>query len=189
MNFLLPADEYFIKAGRAVKDEEFYGGFEQIENGIGMTAKFMSEANAALLRIAEETDGNPKKAKPKKTLIISGVSAAEINRELAEKCCALSEGLEVEVLPVVNDFFGSTVTCTGLLTGKDMVKALEEFLKERSADEVIIASNTMKEFEEVFLCGMTLKEFKKALKRYGVKVKVNALGGEGLIKILSENKE
>ena len=30
---------------------------------------------------------------------------------------------------------------------------------------------------------------KKALKRYGVKVKVNAFGGEGLIKILSENKE
>ena len=187
VNFLLPADEYFIKAGRAVKDEEFYGGFEQIENGIGMTAKFMSEANAALLRIAEETDGNSKKAKPKKTLIISGVSAAEINRELAEKCCALSEGLEVEVLPVVNDFFGSTVTCTGLLTGKDILAAVQAYREKGGKfDEILMPGNVLREFEEVFLCGMSLQELKKKL---GFKnIKINREGGYGFVEILTARK-
>lgn len=40
VNFLLPADEYFVKAERPLKDAGFYGAFEQIENGIGLTAKF-----------------------------------------------------------------------------------------------------------------------------------------------------
>ena len=184
VNFLLPADEYFVKAERALKSKEFYGNFEQIENGIGLTTKFQAEAYEALSK-----QGKIRLSSLKTSVLVTGVSAAKINAPLYQSIENSVDGLTIYSLPVVNEFFGSTVTCTGLLTGKDMVKSLEEFLKERSADEVIIASNTMKEFEEVFLCGMTLKEFKKALKRYGVKVKVNAFGGEGLIKILSENKE
>ena len=48
VNFLLPADEYFVKAGREFKSAEFYGDFEQIENGIGMTALFLREVQQAL---------------------------------------------------------------------------------------------------------------------------------------------
>ena len=44
----------------------------------------------------------------------------------------------------------------------------------------------MKEFEDVFLCGMPLSELEKSLSGFGVKVRVNRGGGYGLIKILSE---
>lgn len=183
VNFVLPADEYFVKAEREWKPAEFYGEFEQIENGIGMTRKFSDEAESAIDAL------KPFALKKKKTsVVITGVSAAKINRQIADKITEKVANLEIVVLPVVNRFFGETVTCTGLLTGRDILAALEEY-RERNGefDEVVLPANTMKEFEEVFLCGMSLKELKKKLKR-GV-VSVNRDGGYGFVRILSaENR-
>lgn len=182
VNFVLPADEYFIKAGLPFKEKEFYGEFEQIENGIGMTSKFLSEIDDALREIPS---GYALK-KSKKYLLISGVSARKIIDGVLKKAVRKIGGIEAEVLPVENEFFGRTVTCTGLLTGVDIANAVEEYKKRGGKfDELILPANTMKEFEQVFLCGMTLKALKKRLK---CKISINANGGHGLIKILSNGK-
>lgn len=187
VNFLLPADEYFVKAERPFKSVEFYGDFEQIENGIGMTSKFEMEVNGALAALLAENDGGRYTLKAKKrSVIISGVSAAKINATIAKRCEEVIDGLTVEILPVKNEFFGETVTCTGLLTGKDILRALEKYRRESGDfDEVILAGNTMKEFEDVFLCGMTLDELKK---KSGMEnIRVNRDGGYGFVDILSTN--
>ncbi|MBR2442282.1 MAG: DUF512 domain-containing protein [Clostridia bacterium] len=182
VDFLLPADEYFVKAGLPFKDAEFYGDFEQIENGIGMTSKFLSEAELALSEL-----GNIALKKPKKSLVISGVSAAKINETLAKKCEEQMTGLQVKVLPVVNAFFGSTVTCTGLLTGRDILSAVQAYQNEGGEfDEIVLPANVFKEFEEVFLCGMTLKELKEKL--HFDNIRVNADGGYGFVDILGERR-
>ena len=187
VNFLLPADEYFVKAERPFKSAEFYGDFEQIENGIGMTSKFEMEVNGALAALLAENDGGRYALKAKKrSVIISGVSAAKINATIAKRCEEVIDGLTVEILPVKNEFFGETVTCTGLLTGKDILRALEKYRRESGDfDEVILAGNTMKEFEDVFLCGMTLDELKK--KSSMENIRVNRDGGYGFVDILSTN--
>lgn len=179
VNFLQPADEYFIRAGREVKDEEFYGNFEQIENGVGMTREFLNSAEAVLSELTPKA-----LRKPKKVLMISGVSAKTINDELAGKVMQKMQGLTVETLAVENEFFGKTVTCTGLLTGIDISNAILKYIEtHKKPDEVILPSNTLKEFEDVFLCGMTLKELKK---RVGVKITVNRAGGHGLVRLLTK---
>ena len=183
VNFLLPADEYFVKAERRMKDVAFYGNFEQIENGIGLTTKFLSEAETALDALQE----NYRLPKAKKTLLISGVSAAKTTKALVQKCNEKISGLQAEILPVVNAFFGETVTCTGLLTGRDIVNAIEDYRKQGGRfDEIVLAGNTMKEFEDVFLCGMTLKQMKKALRFDNIRV--NRDGGYGFVEILSTLK-
>lgn len=182
VNFVLPADEYFVKAERSFKPTEFYGDFEQIENGIGMTSKFLFEAESAL----EELDGARLK-KPKTSLIISGVSAAKVNRDFAKKAEEKIQGLTVKILPIENEFFGKTVTCTGLLTGKDILAALKKYRDEGGEwDEIVLPANTLKEFEDVFLCGTTLKELKTAINCKNVRV--NRDGGRGLVQILSSKK-
>ena len=182
VDFLLPADEYFMKAGRPLKGVEFYGDFEQIENGIGMTAKFLEEAENALASLEE--GGRYALSKPKRSIIISGVSAKGVLQTVADRCNDAVEGLHAEVLAVENEFFGHTVTCTGLLTGVDILHALETLRKETgNFDEVLLAGNTMKEFEDVFLCGMTLETLKKKL---GFKnIKINREGGYGVVEILT----
>ena len=182
VDFLLPADEYFVKAGRPFKSKDFYGDFEQIENGIGMTTKFLDEAETALAALEE--GGRYALKKPKRSVIISGVSAKGIVQKVADRCNQAVDGLKAEVLAVENDFFGNTVTCTGLLTGVDMLRALEKLREETGPfDAVLLAGNTMKEFEDVFLCGMSLNELKKKL---GFKnIKINREGGYGLVEILT----
>ncbi|MBR2321730.1 MAG: DUF512 domain-containing protein [Clostridia bacterium] len=182
VDFLLPADEYFIKAGRPLKGVDFYGDFEQIENGIGMTTKFLDEAENALIALKE--GGRYALSKPKRSIIISGVSAKGVLQTVADRCNDAVEGLHAEVLAVENEFFGHTVTCTGLLTGVDILHALETLRKETgNFDEVLLAGNTMKEFENVFLCGMSLDELKKKL---GFKnIKINREGGYGFVEILT----
>ena len=187
VNFLLPADEYFIKAQRPFKPVEFYGEFEQIENGIGLTTKFLSEAQAALNELTLQNEGGRYALNAsKRTLIVSGVSAGNVLQTLANECNERIVGLQAEVLPVVNEFFGETVTCTGLLTGKDILAALKAYFEKCGApDEVVLAVTTMKEFEDVFLCGMTLAEMKAGLQFENIRI--NREVGYGFVEILSTN--
>ena len=161
-------------------DKAFYGDFEQIEHGSGLTTKFLHEAFSAL----EETDCFVRK-KAKKFLLVCGVSAAKTLRELVAACNEKLQGVTVELLPVKNDFFGETVTCTGLLTGTDIARAVEEYKAAGgSFDELVLSGNTLKEFEDVFLCGMTLDGLKKRLKTQ--RIRVNRSGGYGLIEIITK---
>ena len=179
VDFLLPADEYFVKAEREFKGVEFYGEFEQIENGVGMTSKFHFEAYNAL----DELPQGFALKKPKKSLLISGVSGAKANAKLIKECNDKIGGLQAEILAVRNEFFGETVTCTGLLTGKDIAKAVEEYTASGGVfDEILLPSSVLKEFDEVFLCGMSLKQLKKRL--HCKNIRVNYDGGYGLINML-----
>ena len=52
-------------------------------------------------------------------------------------------------------------------------------------DELVLAGNTMKEFEDVFLCGMSLDGLKEQIQTKNVRV--NRDGGYGLIEIFTKN--
>ncbi|MBQ2769284.1 MAG: DUF512 domain-containing protein [Clostridia bacterium] len=182
--FLLPADEYFVKAGREFKPAAFYGDFEQIENGIGMTSKFLLETNAALEGLTQKNGGRYALKKEKRSLLISGVSAEAVNERILRECEKTIAGLTASVLAVKNRFFGETVTCTGLLTGQDILAAVREYKAQGGRfDEIVLPGNTMKEFEDVFLCGMTLDGLKKELGFENIRI--NREGGYGLVEILS----
>ena len=142
----------------------------------------MEETDRALALLKQ--GGRYALKKPKRSIVVSGVSAKDIVQSVVDSCNEAVDGLHAEVLAVENDFFGHTVTCTGLLTGTDILNALKKLREETGAfDEVVLAGNTMKEFEEVFLCGMSLTELKKKL---GLKnIKINRTGGYGFVEILT----
>ena len=179
----------FVKAEQPLKPVDFYGNFEQIENGIGLTTKFLSDAESALSALSNLSAwraGVATLKTPKTSLLICGVSAAKVTADLVAKANDAIGGLTAVLLPVENKFFGSTVTCTGLLTGVDMCEAVELYRANGgSFDELVLDGNTMKEFEDVFLCGMTLEGMKA---RLGVEnIRINRGGGAGLIDILSSD--
>ncbi len=161
VNFLLPADEYFIRSGRDFKPAEFYGDFSQIENGIGMTSKFLSEFEESVYKIRLK--------RTRRVAVVTGVSAASVLDRVCSIANSYADNLKAFAFPVENNFFGKTVTCTGLLTGGDIAAALEE--NAEKFDYVIIPSNTLKEFEDVFLDDMTVGQLKKRLK--GKKIIIN----------------
>lgn len=154
VSFLLPADEYFIRSGREFKPCQFYGDFAQIENGIGMTSKFIEEARGGIYSVSLK--------KPRRVAVVTGVSAYKVTQEMCEEANAAAKNLHSFALPVENAFFGKTVTCTGLLTGGDIAAALEK--NYDGFDCAVIPANTLKEFEDVFLDDMTVKQLKKRVK-------------------------
>ena len=161
VNFVLPADEYFVRSEREFKPVEFYGDFSQIENGIGMTAKFIDEAGEGIYRTSLK--------KERRVAVVTGVSAYKVIEDMCKRANAAAENLQAFALPVENDFFGKTVTCTGLLTGCDIAAALTE--NSDKFDYAVIPSNTLREFEDVFLDNMTVKQLKKRV--HGKKIIIN----------------
>jgi len=87
------------------------------------------------------------------------------------------EGLNLEILPVENKFFGTSVTVSGLLTGRDIIKALLD--RTESKDVVLVPDVVLKEGEDIFLDDITLKDMEEAL---GTSVKKIESTPEGLIK-------
>ena len=151
-NFVCLADEFYFKAGLEVEPYEFYGDFPQIENGVGLTAKFRRE-------IQDSVAPSVNFAKP---LIISGTSASGFIRKMADLVEEKTEGLKCEVLEVENEFFGKTVNCSGLLVGQDIINAIIKSKLEY--DYIVLPCSTLKD-NEVFLDGITLKEFENKLKK------------------------
>ena len=112
---------------------------------------------------------------PRRVTAVTGVAAAESICTLCKELEAAVEGLSIQVVPVVNHFFGETITVAGLLTGRDMVEQLKGL---ELGDEVLIPANTLRADGDLFLCGMTPDELSRTL---GVKVRVCPNDGAGFL--------
>ncbi len=151
-NFGILADEFYIRAGLEIPKPETYGEFTQVGNGVGMTAKFIMEIDENLKPSTNSGE----------FLIVSGVSASGILTEQAQKVSKAIKGVSIKVKPIINEFFGDTVTCTGLLTATDILKGIEN---EKSFDYLVIPDVCLKQDEDVFLDDITLKEFQKRVNK------------------------
>lgn len=161
-NFVLPADEFYLKAETKEENAEFYNDYCQIENGVGLVSFFK-----------ESYPENAVKSSYKRTfLIVTGVSAYKMIKEYAKKTELKTDGLKIYVVPCENRFFGSSVTCAGLLVGQDILRAVRQF--DQPFDELCLSDAMLKDGETVFLDGMTLKELSDKI---GKPVRVTSADG------------
>ena len=146
--FVYLGDEFYFLAGYDIPPAAYYDGFPQIENGIGMTRNFIDEFHAA-----QTTATNKKIAVD----IVCGTSIASVLKNLAAEIP--NKNLDARVLPVVNDFFGSTVNVSGLLTGGDIISALKK--NNRPRDKILIPATALRSGEETFLDDVTVDDLRK----------------------------
>jgi NifB/MoaA-like Fe-S oxidoreductase len=85
------------------------------------------------------------------------------------------DGLTVELTPVVNAFFGGSVTCAGLLTGKDILKSLEN-RRDTPGEALLLPSVAFKEDEDIFLDDIRLEELSARLGHPVLKTEATARG-------------
>lgn len=102
--------------------------------------------------------------------------------EQVDKLKSLCPNLNVEIYKIVNNFFGESITVSGLLTGRDICEQLEG---KPLGDELLIPQNCLRHGEDVFLCGMTVSEMSE---RLGVPVRTSGNDGYELAEaILNES--
>ncbi|HWR71567.1 MAG TPA: DUF512 domain-containing protein, partial [Nitrospirota bacterium] len=145
-----PSDEFYIKAGSAVPSPSFYEDFPQIENGVGMVARFREDARRVRF---------PRKIAPTMLVLVTGTSIGPLFKTMTQKLSRI-RGLTVRLVTAQNRFFGPSVTVAGLLTGRDIYQALKG---KRTGDLVVVPANALKEEEDLFLDGMTLIGLEKRL--------------------------
>ena len=167
------SDELYLRAERSLPEVGFYGDFPQIENGVGILRLFEEEYVDAL------TEVEPPK-KERHVVLASGVSSAAFMREMLLK--HPMENVTVDVLPIENHFFGTTVTVSGLLTGSDVVRECAGI----KADAVQLWSGMLCADGDMFLDGMKIAQ---VCARLASPVIVSKGGGAGFARALSGNHQ
>ena len=155
---MFPSDEFYLIAERELPPYEFYEDFPQIENGVGMLRDLEEEFLWAL----EDT---PSREVHRRVTIPTGEAAFDFLNRLFDAAREKFPGLEINLVPVHNDFFGGTVDVTGLLVGQDLVRRLS---RETLGDEILIPNAMLMADEDVFLDDMTLDTLSEEL---GVRAK------------------
>ena len=175
-------DEFYLKGEVQFPKEEFYEGYPQIENGVGMITSMQTEFDWAAEDIeAEQSEKNTVK---RTVSVATGYAAYDFIRELADHTEKLFDGLKVNVYKIRNDFFGENITVAGLLTGQDVLAQLKEYAEKGGLGEKLILPKVMLRAEgDLFLDGMTPKELSEGLG--GIKIIFNQSEGEAFINALT----
>ena len=115
--FVYLSDEWYYLTGKPFPRAAHYRGYAQIENGVGMTRKMLDDWARLRRKLP--------KAVPEATHItlVTATMAQGVMTKLVTDLNAI-DGLQVDLLPVVNGFFGPLVTVAGLLCGNDILDAL-----------------------------------------------------------------
>lgn len=149
--FVFPSDEFYCLSQRPIPPDEAYEDYPQIENGVGMLRMFETD-----LAFAAE-DYPVSETPPRHLLIACGTSVAPYMQRWCDHYAP--RGTTVKVQPIINRFFGESVTVSGLITGQDLM----EQLKGAACDEILIVRDMIRNEGDLFLDDTTVEEVQRAL--------------------------
>jgi putative radical SAM enzyme (TIGR03279 family) len=96
------SDEWYLRLGEDVPPLPAYDGLDLTENGVGLARRFLESDASGSTHHAPRT-------------LVTGTLFAPL----------LRSATDADVIPVVNHFFGETVTVAGLLTAQDVIAELQ----------------------------------------------------------------
>jgi len=180
---LFLADEFYLMSGTKLPDASEYGAFEQIENGVGIAAKFIAEIDEALSEPGREEHASGLKGR-----VITGKLAAPVVSDTIGRLNR-ALGTRLSVVEVRNEFFGDSVTVCGLLVGGDIERAIQK--AGLASDEVAlipdvaleVGSQERKGDSRRFIDGMTLGTLKQ---KTGAAVVAAPVCGSEFVRFLKE---
>lgn len=149
--FIRLSDEFYMLAQEEIPNSKFYGEFDQLEDGVGMVR---------ILR--ENISNNINEVNINKTgeiSFITGTSAYDELNSVAEMIMQKNNKIKINVIKVINDFFGDTITVAGLLTGKDIINSLK---LNNIQGNIIIPRNMLRAGDTIFLDDITLEDIETA---------------------------
>ena len=158
------ADEFYLKAKAEIPGADYYEEYPQIENGVGLIRSFLDEFGIATEDISELSRAVVNK---RSVAVATGVAAYETIKSSADSIMKLCDSINIRVFPIVNKFFGESITVAGLLTGKDISEQLASRLE--GFDELLIPCSAVRREELDFLCGMKVSELEEKL---GIKIRL-----------------
>lgn len=165
---VFPSDEFYLTAERELPSFEEYEDFSQYENGVGMLRSLTDEFEKALE--AAEADNIKRHIS-----IATGYSAYGTIKKLAEMAEKKFSALKCDVYRIRNDFFGETITVTGLITAQDLISQLKD---KDLGDTLLLSQSMLRSGSDVFLDDMTLGDVGSAL---NINIRISSNDGNELL--------
>ena len=181
LHFIHASDEWYILAERDFPEEGRYDGYIQLENGVGMMRLLRDEFYHAFEELQKSEEYPKLKEGIARTFTIATAKLAYPTiQEFADRITEAFPKVKITVACIRNDFFGETITVSGLITGQDLVAQLKERKEagEDLGDTLQIPINMLRSGEEVFLDDLTVQDVEEAL---GMTVKAVESGGKDFL--------
>lgn len=140
------SDEWYLMSGTPLPPLEAYDDFPQIENGVGMVRRFIGEMKQQTRRLSRAL---PER---RRLTLVTAVLAQDVIRDALVVPLSRVTNLDVQLVVVENDFFGHGITVSGLLVGRDIVRAL----KGRDLGDMVYLPPNCVNDDGLFLDNMTL---------------------------------
>ena len=118
--FVYLSDEWYLKAGRRLPSLKYYDDFFQFENGVGLTRLFLKD-----IKRQKSVFKRPLPS-PKRVHILTGTLAYPVLLEHLVPFLEQAEGITVKITGIVNEFYGPSIDVSGLLSGSDFIRAINE---------------------------------------------------------------
>ena len=176
------ADEFYLAAQTDPPAAEYYDGYPQFDDGIGMVRTYLDEA----LETIRDTEAVKKLEKAAATLhaqesqlvIVSGCAA----KSVVERFLQQSPLRDVSyVLAVKNTFFGGNVNVTGLLTAADVLPACERL----QPNTYLILPQLMFNTQNMTLDNLSHSEVLSKLESYNIHACIALTTPRGILQALS----
>ena len=111
------ADDLYLQADIPLPPADWYGDFEQRENGVGAVRYLQTRIQAARLE--------PDSWRDKRIGIVTGTAMGPLIPQIVPELTQIT-GAHFEILALENPLFGPSVTTAGLLPGRAVLAALKE---------------------------------------------------------------
>lgn len=167
------ADEWFLIAGQELPLESDYEDYPQIDNGVGSIRLFLRKFEEAAQNLP------PQVSPPRKFTWVLG-NAVELAFQPILKRLNEVKGLQVNMAAFPSNYWGQSITVTGLLTGQDLLDNLQG---KDLGDGILLPALMLKHGDPRFLDDMTVEEVADKL---GTKI-FPVVGIEGLIESCMNN--
>ncbi|WP_297631768.1 DUF512 domain-containing protein [uncultured Clostridium sp.] len=180
--FIRLSDEFYVVAGIDVPEAEFYNGYSQIEDGVGSIRYFRNRIMEDLKEL-DLTKGG-------KYTSITGMLAYPEVKNVMNKITEKNPKITIDVRPIINNFFGETITVSGLITGRDIIEQLKGKIDTKY---LIMPDNMFRRGYEpgssdvpIMLDDTVIDDIEKAL---NIKVIPCDYSGDDLISLLNKYNE
>lgn len=169
--FVFASDEWYITAGLPIPDAEYYEGYGQIENGVGMVRSLIEEVHDYLEKVEANTT-------TRKISMATGKLAAPFIERLAKDVTTKYTNVEANVYTIENEFFGKDITVAGLLTGQDIIKQLKG---KELGEFLILPSVLLRDDEDVLLDDLRISDIEREL---GIKIRICKEDGKSFVETM-----
>ena len=149
--FVYLADEFYLLAGHNIPAYQHYDDFPQVENGVGMTRRFLDDFYSGLDELANLAD-------PIDITLVTGEICVSFLEEVVAELNR-HHRISADLIPVENRFFGGNISVSGLLTGGDIV----DQLKDKSLRSTVLLPPNCANHDGVLLDDMTPQDISQKL--------------------------